>query len=312
MNSNIFKDCLARKQIALQDGRPFWPELAQKYGMTPEELRSAFRREYAKHQDKFVDERRFPIITLLDIETLPIIGYVWTPWDINMSVGQIIEPTAMLSWSAKTLFSSKMKSDIMTPEEAIERDDGRISQSLWEIMNGSDIVIGHNINGFDIKKMNSRFLVHGFNPPKPSQVIDTLDTAKKLFGFDSNKQEFLAMMLLSDHKIKTDFDLWKRCDNGDKAALDEMLKYNKYDVTLLEEIYLTIRPWMKGHPNLGLYTDEIIPVCNNCGSANVTADGYYYTPANRFDSYHCGNCGAYTRARVGNLEKEKKEVLLRN
>lgn len=315
MNDGEYRDCLGRKQQGLKDGKSFWPELARKYHTEPETLRSEFRREYARRGDAFLsgpDTRKFPKITLLDIETLPMKAYVWSMWDQNVSVSQVIQPTIMLSWAAKTLFGSHMQSDVLTPEEAVLATDERISASLWDVMNGSDIVIGHNINGFDIKKMNTRFLMNGFPPPKPSSVIDTLEVAKKMFGFDSNKQEFLAMMLLDDHKIKTDFELWAACDHGEQDALNKMSTYNKYDVTLLEEIYLAIRPWIKGHPNLGLYTDELQQVCNNCGSINVVEDGFYYTPANKFVSYRCENCGAYTRERTGNLDKEKKAVLLRN
>jgi hypothetical protein len=218
----------------------------------------------------------------------------------------------MLGWSAKQLFSSHMQHDILKPEEAYAADDDRISRSLWQVMDDADIVIGHNINGFDIKKMNFRFLVNGLLPPKPSQAIDTLEVCKKTFGADSNKQEFIAMMLLNDHKLKTDFELWKACDHGDEKALAQMSKYNQYDVTLLEEIYLIIRPWIKNHPNLGLYTDEHQEVCNMCGSINIIEDGSYYTPANRFGSRLCGSCGAYLRERKGDLDKSKREVLLRN
>ena len=312
MKDSIYRECMAAKQKSLVTGKAFWPTLAKKYHTTKDNLRVQFNREYASRGDKFINDRKFPIITLLDIETLPILGYVWTPWDMNMTVSQIVKPTAILSWAAKQLFSSHMQSDVMKPKEALARDDQRISESLWQIVNKSDIIIGHNINSFDSKKMNARFLVNGLPPPKPSSVIDTLDVAKKYFGFDSNKQEFLAMMLLNDHKLKTDFELWRACDNGDADSLDKMSTYNQYDVTLLEEIYLVLRPWIKGHPNLGLYTDELQEVCNNCGSINVIADGNYYTPANRFISYHCQSCGAYSRSRTGDLDKEKKEVLLRN
>ncbi len=253
-----------------------------------------------------------PKITLLDIETLPMKGYMWGTYDQNFSVSQIIQPTVMLSWAAKQLFGSSMKHDILTSKEAIAADDSRISKSLWDIMNESDIVIGHNINGFDIKKMNTRFLVNKLMPPKASQVIDTLEVARKVFGFDCNKQEFISMLLLRDHKIKTDFDLWRDCDNGKQEALDNMTKYNQYDVTLLEEIYIVIRPWIKGHPNLALYSEVNQEMCPNCGSTHLVENGYYITPANRYASRRCDNCGALSRDRIGNLDKIKKDVLLRN
>ena len=36
-------------------------------------------------------------------------------------------------------------------------DDKALMRKLWDLMDEADIVIGHNCDSFDIKKINSRF-----------------------------------------------------------------------------------------------------------------------------------------------------------
>ena len=66
-------------------------------------------------------------------------------------------------------------------------------------------------------------------------------------------------------KMDTDFELWAQCMQGNDSSLEYMEKYNRYDVELLEEVYLKLRPWIKSHPNVGLYMETEESVCANCG-----------------------------------------------
>lgn len=47
-------------------------------------------------------------------------------------------------------------------------------------------------------------------------------------------------------------------------------------------------------------------VCSNCGSDDIEWKGYYYTPAGRFKSFRCSNCGGIGRSRFSDLTKEEK------
>ena len=310
MDSKMYQDILAHKQQGIKDKLPFWEALAKKYKTNQEKLRSDFRREYMRKGDNL--SHPLPKIVLMDIETLPIKAFTWGLWDQNVGINQIIADWTLLSWSAKQLFDSHIISDIMTSKEAVERDDLRITQSLWKVVDDADIVIAHNGIGFDFRKMNTRFLVHELMPPRRFEIIDTLDVIKKNFGLSSNKLEFIAELLVNDHKIKTDFELWRNCDAGDPTALAQMETYNQHDVEVLEEVYLKIRPWIRNHPNLGAYSSEYQKTCNNCGSTNILANGEYHTSANIYNSFRCGNCGALMRGRKGILNNDKREILLRN
>ena len=156
----------------------------------------------------------------------------------------------------------------------------------------------HN-SSFDIRKLNFRFALNDFTPPSPYVSIDTLKESKKSFAASSYALDYLCNMFCNKGKLKTGFQLWKDCDKGDLDALRTMNEYNKNDVVVLEDYYLKIRPWIKSHPNMGLYTLEEFDgiVCPTCGYTDLKECGEYQTKVNSFIAYRCNNCGAIGRGR---------------
>jgi hypothetical protein len=251
-----------------------------------------------------------PKILLFDIETAPMEVYVWRLWKNVVTPGMVIKSLSMLSWSAKWLFEDKVMGERVTTNEAFNREDGSILGNLWNLLNEANLVVAHNGATFDVKIANARFALAGLNPPMPYRVIDTLRHTKKIFNVPSFKLDELNAFFGLDLKMEHEgMELWKRCVNWDHLALDKMLKYNKRDVVILEELYLKIRPWMKGHPNVGLYINTDEEVCTNCGNENLTWGGHYFTPAGKFRSFRC-ECGAIGRSRFSDLDKETKARLL--
>jgi len=279
--------------------------LSQVMGVKVESIERALR-----HYDRIQTKDLHAKILLMDIETLPPIFYSWSPFPKYLSHEMLIKDWSMICWSAKWLFSSNLIQAKVTGKEAIERDDSRIVKKFWDIINEADIVIAHNLKGFDAKKANSRFLFHELNPPAPYQMIDTLETARKEFGELYNKLDFLSSKFTGEGKIKTEFDWWRACDNGNQEMIDQMSVYCGRDVFALEDYYLRIRPWIKGHPNIALYQVNTEKACRNCGSENLKVDGYYYTRVNRYTSYRCLDCGAFSRSRYTDVSKEEKPHIL--
>lgn len=250
-------------------------------------------------------------ILLFDIETTPMEVYVWGLFG-NKYIGyeNIIEDWNVLSWSAKWLFDSDVMSDIQTPKEAKNRDDKRVLKGIWDLLNQADIVIAHNGDKFDIKKLNTRFHLNGYLPPSPYQAIDTLKVSRKHFSFSSNRLDYLGQIMTNKGKISTNFQLWTDCLKGDSKALSNMLEYNEEDVRLLEEVYVELRPWIKSHPNVGIYMDG--SNCPTCGGDDVEPNGHYYTtPSNMYESHRCNECGSLCRAINGELSIEDRRELLR-
>lgn len=255
-------------------------------------------------------EFKLPKILILDIETAPLKGYVWKLWKEDVGFERLISDWFMLTWSAKWLFEPVTHSMRLTGKEVLKEDDSRIVKELWKLLDDADIVITHNGEQFDLPKINSRFIINKLLPVSPYKSIDTKRIASKQFGFSSNKLDALALHFGFEPKLDTTFTLWKKCMEGDEVSLKYMETYNKHDVELLEEVYLKLRPWIQGHPNIGLYLESDTCTCTNCGSNNLTyLNKYYYTSTGKFELYRC-SCGAIVRRRLNAFNTEKKENLL--
>lgn len=285
-------------------------DIAINLGVKNRSARRYIRLARAKSSPQ-LNKMSFPKILLLDIETATMTIETWgILYKQRPQPHQILEEWFCLAWAAKWLFDSNIMSDIVTPLEAIQRDDSRILKGIWELLEEADIICAHNGQNFDIRKMNARFIKHGVKPPLPYQIIDTLKVARRHFAFSSYSLEYLCNFLGLTPKMSTSYHLWKGCLAGDKKAMEEMNKYNERDIVCLEDLYLKLRPWMKSHPNVALYSSLDIPVCTNCGGEDLEFNGFYYTPAGRFQSGRCGNCGAIFRSRYSDLTKEERENLL--
>jgi len=263
----------------------------------------------AQRRREYIGKRE-PKILLFDLETSPMEVFTWS-LRVNgwLNHDNIIKDWSILSWAAKWLYDSHVISQVVTPEEAQQRRDKSILDVLWSLLDQADIIIAHNGIMFDEKIMNTRFLANGYSPPSPYQFIDTKQVLKKNFRFSSMSLDYANKYLNLDRKISTTFQLWKDCVNGDYTALNKMVEYNRQDVLALEELYLMIRPWIKSHPNLGVYTETIEPICPTCGSTRIVVRGDYGTPAGLFESYQCHSYGAISRGRKSILDKEQRSCL---
>ncbi len=251
-----------------------------------------------------------PKILLFDIETAMMEVYVWGLYRQAIPPSNVIEDWFCLGWSAKWLFDSEIMSDILSPKEAVAKDDKRIMKGIWSLLDEADVIIAHNCSRFDVRKANARFIKHGLMPPMPYQVVDTLQVVKRYFAFSSYTLSYVCNMFGLSNKLDVSYDLWKKCIKGDKEALKYMEEYNRQDVVALEELYVKLRPWIKSSINTGLYVESDKPVCPTCGSTNLDWRGYYYTSVSKFRAFRCNECGSIGRERISTLSKEKRRALV--
>lgn len=252
-----------------------------------------------------------PKVLFIDIETAPMVAYVWDLFDQNIALNQIKNDWYILSFAAKWQHSKKIIYQDQRDAPKIENDK-KLLEHIWQLLDEADIVVGQNIKRFDNKKINARFLHHGMKPPSSYKTIDTLSIAKKYFALTSNKLEYLSNNFNKkykklQHKKFPGFSLWKACLDGDMEAWKEMEKYNKYDVLSLQEIYNTLLPW-DATINFSIYNDDADHVCS-CGHKEFKNKGYAYTATGKFRRYQCKACGKESRGRQNLLTKEKRESL---
>lgn len=252
-----------------------------------------------------------PRILAIDIETSPLLSYTWGLWDQNVALNQIKEDWSVLSYAAKWVGDSKVFYEDSSKQKNL-RDDSKLLKGIWELLDEADIVLSQNGKKFDVKKLNSRFIMHGMQPPSSFKQIDTLQLAKKNFAMTSNKLEYLTEKLCTKYKkLKHSkfpgFELWSECLKGNSSAWAEMKKYNIHDILSLEELYTKLAPWGTGI-NFAHYTDTDEHVCS-CGSTSFRNKGYAYTQVSKFRRLKCTKCGSEVRGRENLFDSEKRKSL---
>jgi len=302
-----------------------------------ENLSETTAKDYARRWVQYCEAKKLASgkakILCFDIETNFMKNATWGLWKQNIHIGQILESWSMLCWSAKWLFEDEIFNGCVTPEESLMRNDKNATIKLWNLIDEADIIIAHNLVGFDRKKMNTCFHKHGLGKPSPYQMIDTLQISRKNLSYPSNKLDYIAKENGIPMKHDTGFPLWRECDGVDaiikeeietignkiqkittynRKVIDSALKYmSEYcdnDVSILEAVYLVLRQWDTRHPNLALYGDSKEGQCHICGSINLTpTKKKYITAVSRFDAYRCNDCGSYSRVRFA--DKREKGML---
>lgn len=183
-------------------------------------------------------------VLVFDIETSPILAYVWGLRDENIGLNQIHTDWRVLAFSAKWYQSSKT----IYREARTASQERKLLLEMRDLLDKADYVITQNGKNFDSLKLNARFIERGIKPPSPYKHIDTYQIASKVAKFTSNKLEYLTEKLCTkykklSHKRFPGFSLWDACLSGNKSAWAEMRRYNIHDVLSTEELFTKLLPW---------------------------------------------------------------------
>src|SRR5690242_16096000 len=108
---------------------------------------------------------------VLDIETSPILAYIWELGEQDVNLSQIHTDWHIMAWSAKWLGEPESKVIYHDLRNSETGDDKPILKPLWDLLNQADIVVTQNGEHFDSRKINARFMLHGMPPPKPYRHI---------------------------------------------------------------------------------------------------------------------------------------------
>jgi len=180
-----------------------------------------------------IPERIQANILYIDIETSKSLYYNYgrrVPGRY-LRIDDLVHEWYMIGWSASYVGNDRIWSQIVTPEKAIEWDDSEIVRQLHDIMEAAEIIAGHNVQGFDYKRCNTRFTKHGLSPITDKKFIDTLKLARTKYAFESNTLDYIANWFGLDGKEKVTNEDWLAVLRGDKKTLEKIAKYNRKDVS---------------------------------------------------------------------------------
>ena len=243
-------------------------------------------------------------VLVLDIETRPSMGYIWSLWDQNVPLVRVTEVGEVVCFAAKWLDQKKIHF-----KSVYHHSKEEMIQSAWDLIDEADAIIHYNGRAFDIKHLNREFLLSGMTPPSPHKDIDLLTVARSRFKFLSNKLDHVADQLGLGHKTEhSGFELWKGCMQGDKKSWATMKEYNINDILLTEQVYYKLFPWIQNHPNVPLHDGLDEELCKQCKSPNLQRRGYAYTNVSRFARVVCKDCGTWGRIGKSDLVAKVKNA----
>lgn len=143
----------------------------------------------------------------------------------------------MICWSGAWITKDttpdniRVYSDAITSKEAVKGNDKRILNLLRDNMDKADRWAGHNVKGFDSKKVNTQLIFNHLQAPDLTiKQIDTLALVKRHFKNDSNALGYWLERLGQIGKDKMTSEDWDKCEAGDQRAINKMQRYNKQDV----------------------------------------------------------------------------------
>lgn len=243
-----------------------------------------------------------PKILHLDIETSLMSVYTFGLFKQDISIGNIIDDwfiiCAAWRWNHERKIHGVSVLDDGARFKANHKDDYHVVTTLYEALKQADIIVAHNGDAFDIKKFNARAIKHELAPLPPIQSVDTLKVARRYFKFTSNKLDYITQYLGCGAKMSNPAGLWRKATEGDVKAITHMMKYNKVDVKELKNVYDILLPYVRTHPNYGVYVKGENQVCPNCGGSHLNKQGTRKTPTRTYQQYECKGCGRWSSSTV--------------
>lgn len=109
-------------------------------------------------------------------------------------------------------------------------------------MNAAEIIAGHNVDGFDIKKCNTVFMRHGLSPITGKKTIDTLKLARSKLSLESNKLDYVSQWLGFGGKDEITNQDWKDATAGNSKILKKIETYCKGDVLNGKNVLIEFLP----------------------------------------------------------------------
>lgn len=192
-------------------------------------------------------ERQKPRILYIDIETS--LTDLYGNFGLRVR-GEYINPQLVrhpyyiICWSAMWTDTHKLYSECVTPKAALEWTDKDILQPLFDLMDSADVVAGHNVDGFDLKRINTRLKLNGLDKPERYKTIDTLKIARSKFAFESNKLDSICAELGLRPKMDMCLADWiEISETGNPRTLNKMLRYNKGDVREGAKVLDSLMGW---------------------------------------------------------------------
>lgn len=247
-------------------------------------------------------------ILFYDIETTPLLAYIWRPGKQFVGHKQLYKGMNMNNIICITYCwndGKKAKALIWDHEN---KDCSKIVAEFDELVKQADITIGKNSDRFDIKHINTQRMLHKLPPfPEWSDTKDDLEKQmRKYFALPSQSLDYISAQLGYGGKIRMEFQDWidimEDTKGRGKKALKKMVKYGLKDIVDTRAIWNRLEKYFKPRFNMATHLKGI--VCVHCGSKSIKKNGTRVAGKSTYQNYYCNGHGGYAGKRVINIRGE--------
>jgi len=235
-----------------------------------------------------------PKVLFFDIETSPLLIYVWRLGE------QVIYPHQIAKQgSAYKIICISYAWDDGKPVKTIdwgfkEQDTAKVVREFDKIIKQADVAIGKNSARFDEKHINAQRFLQNLPPlPQWTQYTDDLEKQmRKHFIFPSYSLDYISKELGLGGKMKMEFSDWiDIVEKKNEKSFQKMLSYNRKDVADTRTIWNKIKPHVKPRFSQATYYGDFR--CTHCGGQDLKKNGIRYSGKTAYQEFFCRTHGGY-------------------
>jgi uncharacterized protein YprB with RNaseH-like and TPR domain len=252
-----------------------------------------------------------PLVMFFDIETTPLLVYVWRLGKQYVRQHQLAEQSSRYGIICISYAFNDGKSARTIDWGFKEQDSGKVIREFDKIVKMADVAIGKNSDKFDIKYINTQRVLNNL-PPLPEWAKYTDDLEKQIrkhFAFPSASLDYISKQFGLGGKVKMEMQDWidiLECKN--KKSFDKMCAYNRKDVEDTRALWNKFQPHIKPKLNLSAFYGDFR--CANCGSQDLRKDGIRYQGKTCYQTFFCKGHGGYAgRVTIPSPEKNERMAL---
>lgn len=245
---------------------------------------AALKKELAKQKS----------LIFLDIETSPLLCYVWGLGEQHISHEQLIQESKviMVQW----MFEGDKKVNYLTWDK--NHDDRQLLETFSLLMQDVKVAVSQNGKEFDHKILRWRLNLFNLPPLKNVEIIDILHLSRSSFRSPSHKLDYRSKVYGFGGKIPMKFKDWKDVMEDRPGALAKMIKYGCKDVPDLRSIFWKELPYYVSVPvSLSTLINPNNPkardFCPRCASKHQRRFDVYPTKIGNKLMLKCEHCGHF-------------------
>lgn len=247
-------------------------------------------------------------ILFYDIETTPLLAYIWRPGKQFVGHKQLHKDVNMHNIICITYCWNDGKKAKALVWDHETKDCSKIVAEFDELVKQADITIGKNSDRFDVKHINTQRMLHNLQPfPEWSDTKDDLEKQmRKYFALPSQSLDYISAQLGYGGKIRMEFQDWidimEDTKGRGKKALKKMVKYGLKDIVDTRAVWSRLEKYFKPRFNMATHLGDV--VCVHCGSKNIYESYVRVAGKSKYQIYRCKDHGGYAGCRTINKYDE--------